>query len=60
MPKRPLGYEGDWLCIGCLERRLGRMLTRADFKYPDNYGDGADSDRLLNRLGLAEPQKLAA
>jgi hypothetical protein len=32
MPKRPIGYEGDWLCIGCLERRLDRMLSRADFK----------------------------
>ena len=29
MPKRPIGYEGDWLCIGCLERRLDRMLSRA-------------------------------
>jgi hypothetical protein len=50
MPERPIGYEGDWLCIGCLERRLGRALTRADFKYPDSHNDGQDSDRLLSRL----------
>ena len=53
MTERPIGYEGDWLCIGCLERRLGRRLTRADFKYPDSHNDGCDSDRLLDRLALA-------
>ena len=46
MPKRPIGYEGDWLCIGCLERRLDRMLSRADFKYPDSHNDECDTDRV--------------
>jgi hypothetical protein len=50
MPKRPIGYEGDCLCIGCLERRLGRTLKRVDFKCLDNHNDGQDSDRLLSRL----------
>jgi hypothetical protein len=35
MPKRePMGYNqslGDYLCIGCLEVRLRRALTRRDF-----------------------------
>ena len=60
MPKRPIGYEGDWLCIGCLERRLDRMLSRADFKYPDSHNDGCDSDRLLNRLGKNRTADLIA
>lgn len=47
-------YDGK-LCIGCLETRLGRILTQEDFMdAPIN--DPAlfkvkRSDRLLNRLG---------
>ena len=41
------------LCIGCLETRLGRVLTPADFpEYPINmYLDGK-SPRLADRIGL--------
>jgi hypothetical protein len=40
------------LCIGCLESRLGRLLTADDFPcYPINNGAFRQSARLLNRLG---------
>lgn len=46
-----LGY----LCIGCLEKRIGRILTPSDFtNYPINHvepGDRGKSPRLMNRLG---------
>ena len=43
------------LCIGCLERRIGRRLCRADFtdlliNDPNRY---RLSDRLLDRLAIA-------
>ncbi|MFZ0605856.1 MAG: hypothetical protein WAN05_31670 [Roseiarcus sp.] len=40
---------GGCLCIGCLERRLGRMLTARDFlpKHPFNTFPG--TERLLAR-----------
>ncbi len=44
---------GSLLCIGCLEKRLGRKLTAADFsKAPCNHDrDEYDtSSRLANRL----------
>jgi hypothetical protein len=42
------------LCIGCLERRLGRKLTKNDFTkcYINNPKFSGMSKRLLNRLGL--------
>jgi hypothetical protein len=45
--------DREFLCIGCLEERLGRTLTPCDFPdYPINdpakYGM---SDRLRSRLG---------
>jgi len=30
-PDRPSGERGGFLCIGCLEKRIGRRLTRRDF-----------------------------
>jgi hypothetical protein len=46
-------YVGRYLCIGCLEQRIGRRLTRADF----NGGNRALDDpysrrsaRLVDRL----------
>lgn len=40
-----------FLCIGCLERRLGRRLVSTDFaEVPVNYFPDK-SLRLLNRLG---------
>lgn len=47
------------LCIGCLERRIGRNLARlasskcarADFPdYPINHGAFPQSDRLMERI----------
>lgn len=40
------------LCVGCLETRLGRTLTAADFTdaYINQPGYIAQSTRLLNRL----------
>ena len=42
------------LCIGCLEQRLGRNLTKQDFtKAPLNSSHiGRKSERLKNRLEL--------
>jgi hypothetical protein len=43
------------LCIGCLEKRLGRALTIRDFLWCPlnvmNVFDGTTSKRLKNRLG---------
>jgi hypothetical protein len=46
------GMEDGFLCIGCLETRLGRMLTPTDFiDAPVNDpNDGQSTDRLLSRL----------
>ena len=39
------------LCVGCVEQRLGRRLTRLDFAdVPLNRSDWAKSSRLLARL----------
>lgn len=38
-----------FLCIGCLERRLGRILSPVDFK--DVHRNGDYSERLAARLG---------
>lgn len=45
------GEAGYFLCIGCLEARLGRRLTRADFaEKPASIPSPWYSDRLNNRL----------
>ncbi len=45
-PARPHGF----LCVGCLERRLGRELTAADFKDVSlNTRSVCDSPRLAER-----------
>jgi hypothetical protein len=41
--------RGGYLCIGCLERRLRRRLTRADFKAPDDITD-LETPRLIDRM----------
>jgi hypothetical protein len=47
------GPDGKFLCIGCLESRLGRMLVRSDFKeMPANNPSPWYSDRLNSRLVL--------
>jgi hypothetical protein len=56
MPERPIDYSGpgDYLCIGCLECRLGRKLNRKDFtRVPINTPDRWNTDRLNDRLGVA-------
>lgn len=41
------------LCLGCLELRMGRQLTREDFSdAPINYGYMRMSDRFKDRMGL--------
>lgn len=48
MSKKP---GAGMLCIGCLEQRLGRTLTPADFtSYPINHGVFPQSDRLRSRI----------
>jgi hypothetical protein len=49
----PLDQHDVFLCIGCLENRIGRTLTRWDFiDCPLNaHPDWPRSERLRNRLG---------
>jgi hypothetical protein len=44
------------LCIGCIEIRLGRLLTQADFNrsFINARTFGQRSQRLALRLGLTE------
>jgi hypothetical protein len=45
------GEPGYYLCIGCLEGRLGRQLTAADFpSFPVNEVRADNTDRLNARL----------
>jgi hypothetical protein len=42
--------DGDFLCIGCIEKRLGRALTAADFaNAPINAPSPSDTPRLAAR-----------
>jgi hypothetical protein len=44
-----------YLCIGCIEARLGRELTPQDFiACPINMYDHLHSDRLNDRIGETE------
>jgi hypothetical protein len=43
--------EAGMLCIGCLERRLGRQLTPDDFMAAP-INDDPMASRLRDRLGL--------
>jgi hypothetical protein len=51
---RPGAVVDGALCIGCLERRLGRRLTSADFlDLPVNHDpEWLLTPRLIDRLGL--------
>lgn len=44
--------SNEFLCIGCLEKRLGRRITKEDFtnESVNQRGFGKKSARLLNRL----------
>jgi hypothetical protein len=56
-PTGPTGGPGHYLCIGCLENRLGRRLTPADFPgTPINRIDWhRKTTRLAARLTGTEP-----
>lgn len=43
----------EMLCIGCVERRLGRRLVKGDFTgcLANKQGSRMDSDRLIDRRG---------
>lgn len=41
--------DGGMLCIGCLEKRIGRRLKPSDF--PPVFINGYGSLRMMNRLG---------
>jgi hypothetical protein len=46
---------GCYLCIGCLELRIGRQLTAADFPdYPVNQVHPRNTERLNQRLTAVE------
>lgn len=48
------GARGGYLCVGCIEGRLGRALEPGDFwDVPLNGLTHAQSDRLRSRLGVA-------
>jgi hypothetical protein len=52
------GPGGKFLCIGCLESRLGRMLVKGDFKeMPANNPSPWYSDRLNSRLVIHDRNK---
>lgn len=51
------GQPARILCIGCLEQRLGRRLEPNDFaNLGINEPGGLESDRLLDRLGVADAE----
>jgi hypothetical protein len=45
---------GGCLCIGCLERRIGRQLCAKDFKRRHSLNTLPGTPRLLQRQGRAE------
>jgi hypothetical protein len=46
--------DGDFLCIGCIEKRLGRPLTAADFAdVPLNEPSPWDTPRLAARKAVS-------
>src|SRR5438094_8634707 len=53
-------FEGGdgFLCIGCLEKRIGRRLTPADFIHIDDHP--WDTPRLKDRQGILATTDLGA
>jgi hypothetical protein len=51
--------ERYFLCIGCLEQRLGRKLTRSDFIEGNCLNDVSDkwSERSVDRLQDGRPRR---
>ncbi len=55
------GMTSGFLCIGCLEHRIGRRLRPGDFPaYPVNNPHPWDTTRLSARLRTAPPDQLSA
>ena len=42
---------GGCLCVGCLEKRLGRRLKPKDFERDDPFNQLPGSARLMKRMG---------
>jgi hypothetical protein len=57
-----VGFPGPrFLCVGCVEARLGRRLTPVDFAdVPLNDPDPWDTDRLASRKHASGPPTEAA
>lgn len=51
-----MAAEGGMLCIGCLEKHLGRELNRSDFTAAPINGIGIKSARLAARLAAPVPK----
>jgi len=50
------GMTDGFLCVGCLEKRIGRVLTPEDFTdFPINNFHPWHTDRLLDRQGHIAP-----
>ena len=50
----PIDPDGGQLCVGCLEKRIGRRLVPGDFiDAPVNRPGSNTSARLADRLGFA-------
>jgi hypothetical protein len=47
---------GGCLCVGCLEKRLGRRLKPKDFKRDHPFNQMPGTARLLNRRGKGGPR----
>jgi hypothetical protein len=43
--------DGGCLCVGCLERRIGRTLTPKDFRSNHPFNQVPGTERLLARRG---------
>lgn len=60
VPTREVMHEhttGYYLCIGCLELRIGRQLTASDFPdYPVNQSGPWNTARLNQRLNADDIQ----
>jgi hypothetical protein len=51
---------GGCLCIGCLEKRLGRRLRPKDFPRKHNFNSELGTPRLMERRGQIAPEEDAA
>ena len=51
---------GGCLCIGCLEKRIGRRLRPKDFPRRYNFNSAPGTPRLMERRGQIAPEEDAA